>query len=88
MTATQAKPLNARAKALLDEIERVSAILGRKPRYVTNLCGQGGVLVDRILSGGRVWPETEDAVRAKLAQLEKDHEAKQAAKAESAAKAA
>lgn len=57
------------AKALLAEIEEAARVLGKKPRTVTRECGQGGILYDRLLARGRVWPETAQAVRDALARL-------------------
>lgn len=72
-----AMKMPARSKALLDEIERVAKAIGRKPRYVTFLCGYGGRLYARLLKGGRIYDETEEIVRAKLLTIEADFKARQ-----------
>lgn len=62
---------------LKTEIESAAAQLGLEPTTIGRLVGQGGHFYRRLCDGKRVWPETADAVRAKLAQLKSPSDAPQ-----------
>ena len=59
------------AQALLAEIEAVAAELSIAPSTVGERAGQGGRFYSRLKAGKRVWPDTAERVRAKLAQIRK-----------------
>lgn len=42
---------------------------GLSAHRVGILCANNGRIVDRLRSGGRVWPETEDEVLGNIAKL-------------------
>lgn len=56
---------------LKQEIEEAALSLGLSPSTVGQRAGQGGHFYARLCAGKRVWPETVDAVRAKIADLTK-----------------
>jgi hypothetical protein len=51
------------------EIEATAAKLGIQPSTVGERAGQGGRFYKRLCEGRRVWPETAEAVRRKLASM-------------------
>ena len=52
---------------LLDEIDAFLAETGMGQSYLGKASAGNSELVDRLRLGGRVWPETEDKVRAFMA---------------------
>lgn len=50
-------------KPLLPEIDAFIAVTGMGEFRFGLLAAKNGRLVERLRSGGRVWPETEDLVR-------------------------
>lgn len=57
------------SKTLLSELETFMAETGLSAHRVGILCANNGKLVDRLGQGGRIWPETEEKVRANIAKL-------------------
>lgn len=53
---------------LLTEIERFLAEAGISEHRFGILAAHNGRLVERLRGGGRVWPETEERVRAFMAE--------------------
>ena len=51
------------------EIEAVAEVHNIAPSTVGERAGQGGQFYSRIKAGKRAWPETIQAVRAKLANM-------------------
>ena len=51
------------------EIEATASALGISPRTVGERAGQGGKFYDRLCDGKRVWPETADKVRLRMAEM-------------------
>jgi hypothetical protein len=60
------------AIALKQEIEDAAKRLGLSPSTVGERAGQGGRFYARLCAGKRVWPETADAVREKIAAMLQD----------------
>ena len=54
---------------LRKEIEEAAEALGLSPSTVGARAGQGGTFYRRLCEGKRVWPETADAVRGRIAEL-------------------
>ena len=52
------------AQKLLDEIDQFLSETGMSAYRLGFLSVRNGRLVDRLRSGGRIWPETEMEVRA------------------------
>jgi hypothetical protein len=57
------------SEQLAREIEAAAARLGIEPSTVGERAGQGGRFYARLKEGKRVWPETAEKVRARIAQL-------------------
>ena len=57
------------ASQLIAEIEAKAAELGIAPSTVGERAGQGGKFYHRLVEGKRVWPETAERVRQKLAEM-------------------
>lgn len=53
-------------QSLLSDIERFMSETGLSPHRTGILLARNGKLVDRLRAGGRIWPETEVAIRARL----------------------
>lgn len=51
------------------EIEAVAQTLGISPSTVGERAGQGGRFYARLCEGRRVWPDTAERVRRRLAQM-------------------
>ena len=51
------------------EIEAAAEALGIAPSTVGERAGQGGRFYKRLCDGKRVWPETAQAVRARLHEM-------------------
>ncbi|MBT0779573.1 hypothetical protein [Paracoccus sp. pheM1] len=47
------------SKKLLSELEAFMAQTGLSAHRVGMLCAKNGRIIERLRSGGRVWPETE-----------------------------
>ena len=56
------------AQELLNELEALMSETGLSAHRVGIICANNGRLVDRLRDGGRVWPETEQEVRAAIAR--------------------
>ncbi|KRS17511.1 hypothetical protein [Roseovarius indicus] len=54
---------------LKSEIEATAASLDIAPSTVGERAGQGGQFYKRLCDGKRVWPETAEAVLARLADM-------------------
>jgi len=57
------------SKKLLTELEDLMADTGLSAHRIGILCANNGRIVDRLRSGGRVWPETEQEVRGNIAKV-------------------
>lgn len=51
------------------EIEAAAVALGVAPSTVGERAGQGGRFYARLCEGRRVWPETAEAVRMRIASM-------------------
>lgn len=58
-------------KRLLSEIDAYLAEAGISEHRFGILAAHNGRLVERLRNGGRVWPETEERVRAFIAERRK-----------------
>ena len=54
---------------LLSELEQFMAETGLSAHRVGILCAKNGRIIDRLRSGGRVWPETEGEILGQIARL-------------------
>ena len=54
---------------LKSEIEAVAVALNIAPSTVGERAGQGGQFYARLCEGKRVWPDTAERVRERLAQM-------------------
>lgn len=54
---------------LLAEMEAAAASLGIEPSTLGERAGQGGQFYARLKEGKRVWPETAQKVRDKIAEM-------------------
>ncbi len=54
---------------LLAEMEAAAASLGIEPSTLGERAGQGGRFYARLKEGKRVWPETAQKVRDKIAEM-------------------
>lgn len=54
---------------LKTEIEAAADALGIAPSTVGQRAGQGGKFYDRLCAGKRVWPETAESVRERIAEM-------------------
>lgn len=54
---------------LKSEIEAAADVLGIAPSTVGQRAGQGGKFYDRLCEGKRVWPETAESVRERIAEM-------------------
>lgn len=54
---------------LRSEIEAVAAALKVSPSTVGERAGQGGKFYARLCAGCRVWPETAEKVRSRMADM-------------------
>lgn len=54
---------------LVAEMEAAAAALGIEPSTLGERAGQGGRFYARLKAGKRVWPETAEKVRNKIAEL-------------------
>ena len=57
------------AQSIRAEIEATASKLGISPSTVGERAGQGGRFYHRLCLGARVWPETADKVRQRLAEM-------------------
>lgn len=55
-------------KELLSEIDRFLAAEGIGEHRFGILAAKNGRLVERLRSGGRIWPETEEQIRSFMAE--------------------
>lgn len=62
------------ASDILSEIEAAAETLSKSPSTIGRDVGQGGRFYARLKGGARVWPETADNVREKLAAMLREHE--------------
>jgi len=60
------------ADTLRAEIEAAAARLGIAPSTVGERAGQGGKFYARLKEGRRVWPDTADRVRERIAAMLQD----------------
>ena len=60
--------IDCMSKKLLSELEGFMAETGLSAHRVGLLCASNGRLIERLRNGGRVWPETEQDVRAGIAR--------------------
>jgi len=79
-------PINPSAMAEPNLIAEVDAFLARKDVQMTastfgRLAANDGKLVDRLKSGGRVWPETAEKIRSFMRNHGKSRRARQPARA-------
>ena len=51
---------------LLEDVERCRAEMGLSEHRFGILAAKNGRLIERLRSGGRIWPETEAKIRAFL----------------------
>jgi hypothetical protein len=58
---------------LLNEIDAFKQETGLSDFRIGFLAARNGRLVERLRNGGRVWPETEEQVRAFIASYPKRH---------------
>lgn len=57
------------SEALRAEIEAAASRLGIAPSTVGERAGQGGKFYERLCDNKRVWPETAQKVRERIAQM-------------------
>lgn len=62
------------ASTLLNDIDAFLTETGMGPFRFGLLAANNGRLVDRLREGGRVWPETEEKIRAFMADRRASHE--------------
>ncbi len=55
-------------KSLIADMEAAASILKIAPSTLGERVGQGGRFYARLCEGARVWPETADKVREKIAE--------------------
>lgn len=63
---------------LLNEIDAFKQQTGLSDFRIGFLAAKNGRLVERLRNGGRVWPETEEQVRAFIVSYPKQHLSREA----------
>ena len=64
-------PANETTAELIRLIDSAAATLGVEPTTIGERAGQGGQFYWRLCNGKRVWPETADKVRDRIAAMTK-----------------
>ena len=63
------------AQQLKQDFDAAIEATGLAPSTIGMMCGYSGKLYKRLCEGHRIWPETADAIRAKLDALVKERTA-------------